>query len=248
MTLDDLGEQMRRNLLIREVMGREVQQKISVEEEDLRRYYRNHPDEFSTPRRLEVREVVVPDSAAADPAARYAIAAEVADALRVGAEGEERLAELAAAGQAGSVVQLGWVEQGDLEPALESAIWELGAGELSEPVAARGGLHVVQVLAEEPAALREFAEVQAQIQAKLRSERFQEKMTGFLEELERNSHIVSNPPPEAAGFRAARVSEEAAELDALALEPGAGAAGQGAGEPPPDAPETPDPGSSEPPL
>ena len=59
MTLDDLADQMRRNLLIRAVMGREVQQKIELEEEDLRRYYRDHPDEFSRPRRLQVREVVV---------------------------------------------------------------------------------------------------------------------------------------------------------------------------------------------
>ena len=244
MTLDDLREQMRRNLLIREVMGREVQQKIALEEEDLRRYYRDHPDEFSVPRRLEVREVVVPDAAAADAAARSGLAAEVRTALIAGEEGSERLAELAGAGQATGILELGWVERGDLGPALEREIWDLEPGGVSEPIAARGGLHVIEIMAEEPARLKPFADVQDEIQNKLRSGRFEAEMTGFLTQLEDNSYVVLDPPPEAAGFRTASPGDSRDPLSGLGLRPEEAAESEDApeGQPHPDsgAPEPPE--------
>jgi parvulin-like peptidyl-prolyl isomerase len=219
MSLDDLGDQMRRNLLIREVMGREVQQKIQLEEEDLRRYYRDHPDEFSRPRRLEVREVVIPDEAAASDEARDALAAEVRSALLAGADGSERLAELADSGQATGVLELGWIARGDLEEALERGIWELEPGAVSQPIAARAGRHVIEVLAEEQARLLPFIDVQEEIGNKLRAGRYETEMANFLAELEDNSYVVQNLPPEAAGFRAAGDRDSRDELSGFGLVP-----------------------------
>lgn len=201
MTLEDLGQQMRRNLLIREVMSREVQQKIELEEEDMRRYYRNHPEEFSLPRRLELREVVI--SGPADDAARSALASQVRAALLAGEEGLAGLAELGEEGQITSPLELGWIERGDLEAALEREIWDLEPGAVSEPIAARGGLHVVEILAEQPARLEPFVDVQERIRNQLRAGKYQEAMTDFLAQLEENSHVVQSPPPDAAGFRLA---------------------------------------------
>jgi len=219
MSIEDLGDQMRRNLMIREVMGREVQQKIELEEEDLRRYYRDHPDEFSRPRRLEVREVVIPEEAAASDEARGALAAEARSALLAGEEGLEQLAELADGGQATSLLELGWIERGDLESALERAIWDLEPGTISEPIAARGGLHVVEVMAEEQARLQPFVDVQDEIRNKLRGGRYQEEMARFLAELEENSYVVQNLPPEAAGFRLAGEGAVGDELGGFDLVP-----------------------------
>ncbi len=245
MTLEDLGDQMRRNLLIREVMGREVQQRIQLEEEDLRRYYRDHPDEFSRPRRLEVREVVIPDEAAASDEERNALAAEVRTAMLAGEEGSGRLAELAEGGSATALLALGWIERGDLEAALERGIWDLEPGSISQPIVARGGLHVVEVLGEEEARLQPFADVQEAIRAKLRSERYGEELAGFLTELEENSYVVQNLPPEAAGFRTAGDREGRNEATAFGLPP------EEAPQPEPDgSPEgVPDPeaGAPEPP-
>ena len=46
MTLEQLRTQTRRNLRIREVMAKEVSAKIKVKDEDLRRYYRMHQEQF----------------------------------------------------------------------------------------------------------------------------------------------------------------------------------------------------------
>ena len=245
MTIEDLGEQMRRNLLIREVMGREVQQRIELEDEDLRRYYRDHPDEFSRPRRLEVREVVIPDEAASSDEARDELAADARSALLAGEAGSERLAEMDAAGQATALLALGWIERGDLEPAIERGIWELEPGAVSEPIVARGGRYVVEILAEEQALLKPFVDVQEEIRSKLRAGRYQEEMTNFLAELGDSSFVVQNLPPEAAGFSTTDGRESRDELSGfeLALEEAPEAEIEDAPEVEPD----PEAGTSEPP-
>lgn len=242
MTLDDLADQMRRNLLIREVMGREVQAKIELEEEDLRRYYRDHPDEFSRPRRVRVREVVISAGETAGDEARAALAEEVRGAFLAGEEGAERLTELTETGQISGVLDLGWIERGDLEPALERQIWDLEPGAVSEPVAARGGLHVVEILDEEPAMLQPFGDVQDAIRNKLRAGRYEEELANFLAELEENSHVVQNPPPEAAGFRLASERQTRDELSGfgLAPEPAPDSAPEDGGEAESGAPEPPE--------
>ena len=244
MTLEDLGEQMRRNLLIREVMGREVQSRIELEEEDLRRYYRDHADQFSRPRRLEVREVVIPDEAGASDEERDALAAEARSALLAGEEGSVRLSELAAEGKATGVLELGWIERGDLEPELERGIWDLEPGAVSQPIVARGGRHVVEIMAEEEARLQPFADVQEAIRNRLRGERYQEELLGFLTELEESSYVVTNLPPEAAGFRTAGGFQSRDEVTGFdLLEEGPEAESDDASE---EAPES-ESGVSEPP-
>jgi parvulin-like peptidyl-prolyl isomerase len=228
MTVDELGEQMRRNLMIREVMGREVQQKIQ-------------PDEFSRPRRLRVREVVIPDEAAASEEERAELADAARSALLAGEEGTEALAALADAGQITGVLELGWIERGDLEPALEGAIWDLEVGAISEPIAARGGRHVLAVTAEEEARLQPFGDVQEEIRNKLRAGRYETEMANYLAELEENSFVAQDPPPEAAGFRLADEREASDDLGGFGLVPE---------EVPPAAPEDaaePEPVAAEPP-
>ena len=62
MTREELRAQIEKGMMVREVFGREVNPRVNVEEEDLRRYYRSHPEQFEEPRRLKLREVVILDS------------------------------------------------------------------------------------------------------------------------------------------------------------------------------------------
>ncbi|MFQ5349876.1 MAG: peptidylprolyl isomerase, partial [Thermoanaerobaculia bacterium] len=150
---------------------------------------------------------------------RDALAAEVRAALLAGEEGQQTLAELAGAGRATGMLDLGWIERGDLEPALERGIWDLEPGAVSEPIAARGGRHVVEILAEEEARLQPFADVQDVIRNQLREGRYEEELSNMLAELEESSYVVLNLPPEAAGFRVAGSRENRDELSGFVLAP-----------------------------
>ena len=201
LTRDGLREQMRSNLRMQMTIGQEVRPRVELEDEDLRRYYQANPDEFRMPERRQLRELVVLESSplAADELA--ALAEELRDRLAADGLGEEELADYRERGLTTDWMQLGWVQPGDLDPVLEEAVFDLEVGEISEPVSARGGLHLV--LDRKEPELLSFAEVEEQIARRESDRVFGEVMLEYMDELEAASYIVSRPPPEAAGFRTA---------------------------------------------
>jgi parvulin-like peptidyl-prolyl isomerase len=212
MTRESFRRQMERNLLIRQTLGREVYSDISVEEEDARRYYRENPQEFTRPARRRLREVVILEEAVGD-GEMTAVASDLRGEILAG-RGEEAVAERQQEGVSTGWIELGWVEMGDLDPELEDALADLGPGGVSEPTVGRGGLHVLEVLEFEDAALVEFAEVADAIKARIRDELFEDTLGTYMSELEEGAYVQSDPPPDAAGFRS-RASGPRPRVDPL---------------------------------
>ncbi|MGB5295150.1 MAG: peptidyl-prolyl cis-trans isomerase [Thermoanaerobaculia bacterium] len=223
MTEERLRGRLEKTLLTQRVMGQEVYSRVSVDEEDLRRYYQSHADEFQVPQRLSLREVVVLESSGLNDDDLALLAEEIRQQLSTGRDIEEVVAPYLEEGVSSGVIDLGWVEVGDLNQDLEEAVWGLEAGGVSPAVEARGGLHILVVAEREEARLLEFLEVQDQIRSIEQGRLMQDEMAKYIEELKKNSYVVANPPPEAAGFRASLATSLPSELDAFReVEPGLG--------------------------
>lgn len=202
MTEPELRERLRRDLRAREVMGREVQSRINLDEDDLRRFYQKNRDQFRQPEQLQLREVVVLEEGGLPGAQeRSALAAQIRQAVAAGKSLADAVAEHAQKGHTSNVIDIGWVSPGDLDPNLESAVWKLAPGTLTEPVAGRGGLHLLQVVERRDARVLSFAEVQEQIRMREQRRRMQDEIAVYMAELEKKSLIVAEPPPGAEGFR-----------------------------------------------
>lgn len=205
MTEPQLRERLRRDLRAREVMGREVQSRINLDEDDLRRLYQKNRDQFRLPEQLQLREVVVLEEGGLPTAEeRAALAASIQQAVSAGGGGKslaDAVAEHAQKGHTSNVIDIGWVSPGDLDPNLESVVWKLAPGTLTEPVAGRGGLHLLQVVERREARIPAFAEVQEQIRMREQRRRMQDEVAIYMAELEKKSLIVAEPPPGAEGFR-----------------------------------------------
>jgi parvulin-like peptidyl-prolyl isomerase len=223
MTEDRLRARLEKTLLVQRVMGQEVYSRVELDEEDLRRYYQAHAEDFQVPQRLSLREVVVLVSSGLSDEDLALLAEEIRQQLSTGRDIEEVVAPYQEEGVSSGVVDLGWVEVGDLNRDLEEAVWGLEAGGVSLPVEARGGLHVLVVAEREEARLLDFPEVQDQIRGIEQGRLMQDEMQKYIEELKNNSYIVANPPPEAAGFRVSLASTLPTELDAFRdIEPALG--------------------------
>jgi len=210
----DLRDQSRTNLLLQQVTARELQSRVELNEEDLRRYYQSRLEEFAVPRQIEARSIVVLESSALDAEARTALAAEAAATLEVGIDHEIWAEAHQETGETTGVLDLGWVGTGDLAAEIEAAVWDLAAGQVSSPIPARGGLHVVQVVAIEDAHITPFVEVKDEVYRLEMSRLRQEAVTKMLTEFEKASFVRLDPPPEAAGFRTSR-SQPDTGLDGL---------------------------------
>ncbi len=243
MTEDELRQQLRRNFRMRQVMEQEVQERVTVSEEDLRRIYGKDPGRFRLPEQRRLREVVVLEESGRPLEERQRIARELREELAKGAAESDLVSGHAAQGVTSGIIDLGWVNTGDLAPALETAAWQLAPGGVSEPVAGRGGLHVLHLLEVREPRVQTFNEVQETIRREEEDRVYREEVAKYLVELQQDSYIIAKPPAEAAGFRrllGTGVSEEVMEGAAAAAP-----AGESVAPPAVEAPEAPAPSPTE---
>jgi parvulin-like peptidyl-prolyl isomerase len=203
MTMAQLRASLRKQHRVQEVRGREVQGRVKVDEEDLRRYYRKNLEQFRQPEQLQLREIVVLDEGGLSAADRQRLAAQIRTQVQGGASLADAVADTAKKGTTSNAVDLGWVSPGDLDKNLETAVWKLPKGAVSEPVQARGGLHLVQVLDRRESRVPSFAEVQDAIKQHEQERIYRQETAKYMVELEKKSLIVANPPAEAANYRRA---------------------------------------------
>src|SRR4051812_32543606 len=201
LTEAQLRAQLRKQLRVQEVRGREVQGRVKVDEEDLRRYYRKNLEQFRQSEQLQLREVVVLDDSGLSAADRQRLAAEIRTKVQGGASLADAVADTVKKGTTSNAVDLSWVSPGDLDKNLETAVWKLPKGSISEPVQARGGLHLVQVLDRRESRVPPFAEVAEMIKKHEQERAFRQETAKYMVKLEKKSLIVANPPAEAANYR-----------------------------------------------
>jgi|CXWL01.1.fsa_nt_gi parvulin-like peptidyl-prolyl isomerase len=220
LTLTNYREQIRTQLRIREVVFKEIQGKIEVEEDDVRRYYRAHQEDFRIPARRRVREIVVLDRDGVSSAEQSRRAGEIGAQIAAGKVLDQVAEELQTLGVTSPVIDLDWVESGELAAELEKAAWELPTGGVSAPTPSRGGLHILQVVERQEPGLREFAEVAQDIENRERDRLFEEKMKQYMRTLEENAYVKAAPPADAADFRTVAGSKTRADRFE-AFDPGA---------------------------
>jgi len=202
MTLAEMTDNLAREIRLQKVVGQEVHSRITVSEEDLRRYYQNNSEQFQKQEKLHLQEVVILGSSGLKADELTLLADEIRQQIINGGDLEEVAAPYAEQGLSTSPVELGWVAPGDLDRDLEEAVWNLPEGAITEAIPGRGGLHIIQVTERQEAELMSFVEVKDQIEARERARRLRDEMAEYAAELEASAYIVANPPPEAAGFRA----------------------------------------------
>lgn len=201
MTESEYRDQIRRNLRMNMVIGREVRSKIQLDDDTLRRYYREHLKDYEKPEAVHLQEVILLDSSGKTVAEREEIGRKIRAEVAAGRKLEDVVKPYVDSGIVSGVIDLGWVQKGDLDAALESAAWPLKTGEMTDPVKGRGGLHVIQLVERREASVTPFEDVRDQIQAKEGSRLFQKGMDTFVKKLEDQAYVVADPPAEAVGFR-----------------------------------------------
>ncbi|HLW78001.1 MAG TPA: peptidyl-prolyl cis-trans isomerase [Terriglobia bacterium] len=216
MTEKDLREMLRRQLRERDVMGKDLSSRIKVKDEELRAYYRANSEKFRVPEQLKLREVVILEDSGLTEDARIKLAADIRAAVTAGKGFSEVVESSAAKGWTSKVVDFGWVTPGDLDKTLETAAWKLPNGQVSDPIHARGGTHLLQVVDRRPEHVQPFSEVQNAIMQHEQQRRYQEESVKYMDELEQRALIFADPPAEAANFRHVKAPSGPADTAASA--------------------------------
>jgi peptidyl-prolyl cis-trans isomerase C len=195
--------QFREQLMSDKMRNDLLQRPVDVTGEMLRAYYDEHPEEFSTPPQVRVREALVETQEEAN---------QIIERVRRGA----KFADIC-----GQVTQRPGlrVRQGDLgifrrfeHPNLFDAAQRLEVGQVGGPVyhATQTGAQwsVIEVIHRADAEIKTFEEVEDRILNKLRNEMRQEAMEGWLAEMRNDTKIQINEESLAATIDASQYPEK----------------------------------------
>lgn len=177
MTEERLRREVRVNLLVRKLLAPEIQ----VTEQDVRRYYEEHKDEFREPEQARARHILVKDRATAE---QLLARIRNGEAFEDVARSHSQDAQTAQKGG-----DLGWFPRGQMDPKFDQAVFSAAPNSLVGPVQTAYGFHVIQVLERKPARLRPFEEVKEEIRQLLVDRALRARMPAWLEELKAKAKI-----------------------------------------------------------
>ncbi len=172
LTIDDFrsryGNQLRDQQYLRLVIGRFIRPKVEVLSNEVEAYYLEHLDEMpAEPDSVTLANILIRVQPAAD--ARREVQRKIAlaqDELRAGttfADVARRFDESPNAARGG---QLGVVRPGDLfDKTLETTVFGLAAGAVSQPVVSSRGVHIVKVDAVQDDGARAISQIFIPLQA-----------------------------------------------------------------------------------
>ena len=191
-TLTQYRDKVKRDLIVLRLVGKEVRSEIEVTDAELHTYYRQHPREFLLPDKVSLQYLLIPWPADADASARQAYRRRIGE-LNLETQDDQSPADLARkltqAGLPAASGDLGWFNQGELDPKFEEHIRGLLAGQRSPLFETDKGVYSLLVKERVTGAKVPFEQAKDQIQERLYQEGVMEKYGQWLERLKARSHV-----------------------------------------------------------
>ena len=98
-------------------------------------------------------------------------------------------------GSAGNGGDLGWVSPGQFVPEFESVMNRLAAGQISEPLISRFGVHLIQVLERRQSTLGE-QEQREMVRNLLRRKKLEEAYASWMQDLRARAYVELREQPQ----------------------------------------------------
>jgi peptidyl-prolyl cis-trans isomerase SurA len=189
LTLDDLRRQIERQMLISQVQQVEVAGKISVSEDEIKKYYEENRDSFTTQPQITLREILisVPTTekgvnVAADDEAR-AKAEEIRKRLEAGEPFARLATELSDSGSKANGGLIGPIARTDLSPELLKEIDPLKVGQLTRVLRTQRGYQIVKLESRTEQKIQTLDEARAEIADRLAANKQRGHMLNYLRQL-----------------------------------------------------------------
>jgi peptidyl-prolyl cis-trans isomerase SurA len=193
MTMEDLRNQLERQMLIERVQQQEVGTKLTITEAEARQYYALHPQEFTDPASITLREILVEvpsDTRQGQPTVSVAKddeAVKKINDLRARALKGEDFAKIATeASDSSSKANGGLIGpfvREDMSPQLQQLVDKMKPGDVTPVVRTQRGYQIFKLETLKTAALQPFDNVRDLISDKVAQERTRVEMRKFLARL-----------------------------------------------------------------
>lgn len=190
---EDFQDRIRRQLLVQQVIEREVGSRISITREQCRKYFEAHRDEFNSPAGKRLGEILVASNDKRTPAEAEKRAGEALVELKGGAKWEDVVKKYSDATGNGAQGDIGFVKEGTGSLTVENAIAKLDVNDYSDVIKVSSGDLILRVLEVRTAGTPKFEEVEQQVNETLYNDQMQVALRKYLSELRLESYIQLAP-------------------------------------------------------
>lgn len=194
MTLTELRKSLERQMIVSRVQQNEVMGRVSVSDDEARRYYDTHLPEFTTTPNVTLREIFVnfgnttAPTVADDTAAREKAAAIRARAL-AGESYEKLAADLSDAPSRANAGLIGPLNLSDVSVEVRKLIEPMKVGDVTEPLRSPRGYQILKLETRSEAEIKPFAAAREDISNRVFTTKRQAEYQKYLEKL-RASAII----------------------------------------------------------
>ncbi|NOY38942.1 MAG: hypothetical protein GXO95_01505 [Nitrospirae bacterium] len=165
------------------LLTKEIEEKAKVTEEDVKKYFDTHPDEFSTDR-VRASHILVSTKEEADSLLKKLKAGEDFAALA-----KKNSIDKGSAAKGGD---LGFFGRGQMVPEFEKAVFSMKKGEVSEPVKTQFGYHIIKLTDLKKGEKADYDKVKESLSKKLLTEKRRAAFDSYIEKLKNSYNVEIN--------------------------------------------------------
>lgn len=175
-------EKTKETLLKSYALGK-LLENVEITDEDLKNYYDNHKDNFKNNASVEASHILVEDES---------VAKEIKEKLNNGADFKELAKEYSNCPSKENGGNLGVFTKGQMVKEFEDAAFNMGVGEISDPVKTQFGYHIIKVTNKNDESVRTFEEAKPDIERLVRREKEKDLYKHTVERLYKKYNVTKN--------------------------------------------------------
>src|SRR5262249_53618026 len=186
MAYDDLKRNVERNMLRRMVLGRDVEPKVTVTDDEVKAEYEaKKATEYTKPATVTLQEILIKKD---DPQAAARVR-EVQTRAKAGEDFSALARQYSAAPTRSAGGDLGKLAHRELNPGLQQAAFGLPPGGISAPVTTSDGTRILKVVEKTETTVVPIDQVKGDLRRKLAESRLQKEYEGYMEGLRKKAII-----------------------------------------------------------
>jgi len=192
MTYAGYRQKVRDELGKMRLVSREIKSKIVIEEDELRKYYRENQEKFTDPLEVKIQQIFFPfppNAPAREAAAVQDEARTVLEKARKGEDFTDLAKKYSKGPEASEGGLLGWFKPKELLPELEEVGFKLKTGDISDLIRSPAGFHIIRVLEKKGGEPRPFAEVQFKIREEMSQDEAEKKFQEWVKDLRAKAYL-----------------------------------------------------------
>ncbi len=206
---EDFKQNLRNQIVTQHVIGEEVGKHLSMNKDDVKRFYDQHRAEMEQPEQVRLSEILIAPKPPAKPAAApdakpeppseaeteaalaaaQAQAQDLLDQFHKGAKFEDLAKKYSDGPSAKDGGDLSYFKRGTLSKELEDKVFVLKAGEVTDVVRTKQGYVILQVTEHQMAGIPPLKEVESRIQDELYMQKLQPALRVYLTTLREEAFI-----------------------------------------------------------